>query len=275
MTKAFLLYHYPPCASDSYALVVYVKPSQAVLEAEIPVCVVLALWCFSWIVPFAVFWIFFLVCWLVGLVRRIVLVALGLPYRLLKGLLVALAMFAVNVCVELNNNIRDVEDAPLFDNISPAGLSLPDYTPFIGPTPSLDSAPARASRPNGHPFTRSGSGATPDAAEQGPAALAGPSGHAVDAPVIDPASAPLLEDSEDEGVLSSSVQARRSPVAGPSHGPAEEDKGEGEWTTVVKRKPWRSLALVPNTGANSNSKGGWREGGSARGNGKGKQGRKA
>ncbi|QRW04271.1 hypothetical protein RhiLY_03270 [Ceratobasidium sp. AG-Ba] len=117
--------------------------------------------------------------------------------------------------------------------------------------------------------------ARPDAAEQGPAALAGPSGHAVDAPVIDPASAPLLEDSEDEGVLSSSVQARRSPVAGPSHGPAEEDKGEGEWTTVVKRKPWRSLALVPNTGANSNSKGGWREGGSARGNGKGKQGRKA
>ncbi|QRV90055.1 hypothetical protein RhiJN_18073 [Ceratobasidium sp. AG-Ba] len=254
MTEVCLLYRYPPCAGDSYALVVYVKPSQAVLEAEIPVCVVLALWCYSWIVPFAVFWVFFLVCWLVRLVRRIVLVALGLPYRLLKGLPVALAMFAVNVCVQLyinmlvesNNNIRDVEDAPLFDNISPAAsiLLLPEP---VDPTdsPSLEDEVAT----------------TPDAAEQDPAALAGPSSHAVDAPVIDTASVPVPEDSEDEGVLSSSVQAPSSPVAGPSYGSAEEDQGEGEWTMVVKRKPWRPFAPVPKTGANSSSKGGGREGG--------------
>ncbi|QRW04419.1 hypothetical protein RhiLY_03418 [Ceratobasidium sp. AG-Ba] len=299
-TKDFVLYQAPPCTSDRCALVVYAKPSQAVLEEGIPVCVMFALWCYGWIVPFAVVWVFPLACWLVQWICYIVPAALGFSYRLLGSLFIAVVMHVVNVCVQLyidtlvepNINTQNVDHAPVFDTPSPASLPPPDHATSFDAAPILMSAPILALYPASDATVqvvepepakkkrkqkkskktgakvedKSVQAVAPNTAEQEPAAPVGPP---VDAPVIEPASIPLPEDGEDEDLLSSSVQAPNSPVAGPSQAPEEEDQdqGEGEWTTVVNRKPWRPFTPVPKTGANSKSGGGGRKGG--RGGGKG------
>ncbi|QRV90217.1 hypothetical protein RhiJN_18235 [Ceratobasidium sp. AG-Ba] len=299
-TKDFVLYQAPPCTSDSCALVVYVKPSQAALEEGIPVCVIFALWCYGWIVPFAVAWVFPLACWLVQWICYIVPAALGFSYRLLKTLFIAVVMHVVNVCVQLyidtlvepDNNTQNVEHALVFDTPSPASLLLSDHASSFDAVPILTSAPILAPYPTCDTTVQVASpepakkkrkqkkskktGAkaedksvevvAPHSAEQEPAALVGPP---VNALVIDPTRIPLPEDGEGEDLLSSSVQAPSPPVAGPSRDPEEgdQDQGEGEWTTVVNRKPRRPFNPVPKNGANSKSRGGGRKGG--RGGGKG------
>ncbi|QRV99843.1 hypothetical protein RhiJN_27862 [Ceratobasidium sp. AG-Ba] len=302
-TKEFVLYQAPLCTSDSCALVVYVESPRAAFEAEMPVCVVFALWCYGWIVPFAVVWVFPFICWSAQWICYIVLAALGFSYRLLKSSFVAVVMHIVNVCVQLYinslvepNNTRNVEHAPVFDMPSPASLPPPDHAPSFDAAPSLTSAPTLAPYPTpdavvqvtSHEPARkkrkqkkskklgakvedkSVKAVGPDM-EQGPATPVGPSSRSVDAPFIDPASVPLPEGGDDEELLPSSVQAPTLPVAGPSQGPDQEvqDQDEGEWTTVVNRKPWRPFAPVPKTGANSKLRGGGRKG--ERGRGKGEK----
>ncbi|QRV90232.1 hypothetical protein RhiJN_18250 [Ceratobasidium sp. AG-Ba] len=291
-TKDFVLYQAPPCTSDSCALVVYVKPSQADSGADIPVCVVLAVLCYGWIAPFVVVWVFSLACWLVQWACRIVPAALAFSYRLLKSLFIAFIMHLVNVCVQLYinslvepNDTQYVERPPVFDIPSPASPPPSDYAPSFDAAPSLTSAtilapypttdatvelaspePAKKKRKQkkskktgAKSEDKSMESVVPNSAEQEPATPVGPT---VDAPVIDPASIPLPEDDNDEELLSSSLQAPSSPVAGPSQGSEEDqDRGEGEWTTVVNRKPWRPFTSVPKTGANSKSRGGGKKGG--------------
>ncbi|QRV89152.1 hypothetical protein RhiJN_17170 [Ceratobasidium sp. AG-Ba] len=274
-TKEFLFYQAPPCTGDSCAMAVYFKRSEVVFEAYVPICVVLALWCYVWFVVLAVL---LLVHWLVPLVCNILLATVEFLYRVLNAMLITLVMFAVTVCVQLyinmlvgtNSNPRDVEHALPFDVPSPAALPAIDHTPVAAPTPNLESAPTEQFELKDTPLVEGEPVSTLDMAEQGPATPAGPSSDAVDTPVIDPASVPLPEDSEDEELLPPSVEAPSLPVAGPSQGLGEEDPEEGEWTTVVKKKPWRPFAPAPKTGASSNSRRGGRKNGRGRGKGKGK-----
>ncbi|QRW07039.1 hypothetical protein RhiLY_06038 [Ceratobasidium sp. AG-Ba] len=279
-TKEFLFYQVPPCTSDSCAMVVYFKRSEVVYEAYISICVVLALWCHVWFVVVAVL---SLVYWLVPLVSRILLATLGFLHRLLSVMFVALVMLVVNVCVQLyidtlvetNGNPRDVERALPFDIPSPAALPPLDQTPVATATPSLESAPTEQVDLVETPLVEGEPASTVDAVEQGPTTLVGPSSEAVDTLVIDPASVPLPEEGEDEDFLPPSVQAPSLPVAGPSQGLGEEElEEEGEWTTVVKKKPWRPFVPAPNAGTSSNSRGGGRKNGRGRGKGKGEGGNK-
>ncbi|QRV85777.1 hypothetical protein RhiJN_13795 [Ceratobasidium sp. AG-Ba] len=295
--KEFVLYQAPLCTSDSCALVVYAGSPQAAFEAEMPACVVFALWCYGWIVPFAVVWVFPFICWSAQWLCYIVLAALGVSHRLLKNMFIAVIMHILNVCVRLYidslvepNNVRNVEHAPVFDIPSPVSLAPPDHTPSFDAAPSLASystpeatvqvashEPARKKRKQkkskktgAKVEDKSVKAVAPDM-EQGPATPVGPSSCPVDAPFIDPASIPLPEDGDDEELLPSSVQAPSLPVAGPSQGPDQEiqDQDEGEWTTVVNRKPWRSFTPVLKTGADSKLRGGGRKG--ERGRGKGER----
>ncbi|QRV78179.1 hypothetical protein RhiJN_06194 [Ceratobasidium sp. AG-Ba] len=282
VTKEFLFYQAPPCTAESCSMVVYVK-REVVLEMFIPICVVLALWCYIWFVVVAVISV---VYWLVPLVCRILMATLGFLHRLLNGIFVALVMFLVNVCVQLyidtlvgsNSNPRDVEHTLPFNTPSPAALPPLDRTPSAAPTLSLEPAPTELIELTETMLLKEEPDLMVDAVEQGPATLVGPSSEAVDTPAIDPASVPLPEDSEDEDededVPPPSVQAPSLPVARPSQGLREEDlEGEeGEWTTVVKKKPWRPFVPAPNNGAGSNSRGGGRKNGRWMGKGKGKAG---
>ncbi|QRV95140.1 hypothetical protein RhiJN_23158 [Ceratobasidium sp. AG-Ba] len=277
VTQEFLFYQAPPCTTDSCAVVVYVK-HEVVSEVDVPICVVLALWCYTWFVVVAVLSV---VYWLVPLVCRIIPATLEFLYRVLDAMFITLVMFVVNVCVQLyvnmlvgsSSNPQDIERTLPFDIPPPATLPLLDPTPSAAPTPRIESAPAElidlteTSSLEGEPAS------TVDAVEQGPATLARPLSEAVDTPAIDPASVPLPQDSEDEDeeevTPPPGVQELCLPAAGPSQGLGEEDlEEEGEWTTVVKKKPWRPFVPVPNTGANSNSRGGGRR--NERGRGKGK-----
>ncbi|QRW07227.1 hypothetical protein RhiLY_06226 [Ceratobasidium sp. AG-Ba] len=280
VTKKFLFYQAPPCTADSCAMVVYFK-REVVLEAYISICVVLALWCYSWFVVFAVISV---VYWLVPLACRILMTTMGLLHHLLNAMFVALVMFTVNVCVQLyintlveaNSNPRDIERTISFDIPSPAALPPLNQAPSAAPAPSLGSAPTELIDLTETPSLEGEPASTVDAVEQGPAALVGPSSEAVDTPTIDPASVPLPEDSEDEGeeevMPPPIVEAPSLPAAGPLQGSGDEDlEEEGEWTTVVKKKPWRPFVPAPNAGESSNSRGGRRKNGRGRGKGKGKE----
>ncbi|QRV92991.1 hypothetical protein RhiJN_21009 [Ceratobasidium sp. AG-Ba] len=283
VTKEFLFYRAPPCTADSCAMVVYVKRSELVFEPYVPICVVLALWCYVWFVVVAVL---SLVYWLVPLVSRILLATLGFVHRLLNAMLIVLVMFAVNVCVRLYINIlvgtnrdsRDVKHALPFDIPSPAALPSLDRTPIAIPTPDLESPPMELIELADTAPLEEELASSVDTVEEGPVTLVGPSNEAVDTPAIDPASVPLPEDSEDEGgdevTPPPSVQAPSLPAVEPSQGLGEEDLEEGEWTTVVKKKPWRPFVPAPNAGASSNSRGGGRKNGRGRGKGKGEGGSK-
>ncbi|QRW07136.1 hypothetical protein RhiLY_06135 [Ceratobasidium sp. AG-Ba] len=230
VTKEFLFYQAPPCTAESCSMVVYVK-REVVLEMFIPICVVLALWCYIWFVVVAIISV---VYWLLPLVCRILMATLGFLHRLLNGIFVALVMFLVNVCVQLyidtlvgsNNNPRDVEHPP-FNTPSPAALPPLDRTPSAAPTLNLEPAPTELIELTETMSLEEEPDLMVDAVEQGPATLVGPSSEAVDTPAIDPASVPLPEDSEDEDededVPRASVQAPSLPVAGPSQGSGEED----------------------------------------------------
>ncbi|QRV92973.1 hypothetical protein RhiJN_20991 [Ceratobasidium sp. AG-Ba] len=261
-------------------MVVYVKHEVA-FEAYVPVCVILALWCYIWFVVVAVL---SLVYCLVPLACRILLATLGLLRCLLNAVFVALAMFMVNVCVQIyidmlvrsNSDPRDVERTLPFDTPSPAALPQLDPTPSVVPTPSLEPAPTELIEPTETLLVEGELASTVDSVEQGPATPVGPSSEVVDTPAIDPVSVPLPEDSEDEeeeeATLPPSVQAPLLPAVGPlpSLGDSEEDLEEGEWTTVVKKKPWRPFVPAPNAGASSSSRGGGRRNGRGRGKGRGK-----
>ncbi|QRV80573.1 hypothetical protein RhiJN_08588 [Ceratobasidium sp. AG-Ba] len=279
VTQEFLFYQAPPCTTDSCAMVVYVK-HEVVSEVDVPICVVLALWCYIW---FAVVAVLSLVYWLVPLACRIIPATLGFLYHLLDAMFVALVMLAVNVCVQLyinmlvgsNSNPRDIERTLPFDIPSPATLPLFDPTPSTAPTPSLESAPTELIDLMETPSLKEEPASTVDVVGQGLATLARPLSEAVHTPAIDPASVPLPEDSEDEDeeevTPPLSVQEPSLPAAGPLQGLGEEDlEEEGEWTTVVKKKPWRPFVPAPNAGASSNLRGGGRRNGRGRGKGKAK-----
>ncbi|QRV92986.1 hypothetical protein RhiJN_21004 [Ceratobasidium sp. AG-Ba] len=279
VTKEFLFYQAPPCTSESCSMVVYVK-REVLSEVFVPICVVLALWCYIWFVVVAVISVAY---WSVPLVCRILMATLGFLHRLLNGIFVAVAMFMVNVCVQLyintlvgsNSNPRDVERTLPFDTPSPAALPPLDQTRSTAPTPSLEAVPTELAELTETLSLEEEPDSIVDTVEQGPVTMVGPSSEAVDTPAIDPASVPLPEDSEDEEeevATPWSVQAPSLPVAGPSQGLGRDLEEEGDWTTVVKKKPWRPFVPAPNTGAGSNSRGGGRKNGRGRGKGKGKGG---
>ncbi|QRV96582.1 hypothetical protein RhiJN_24600 [Ceratobasidium sp. AG-Ba] len=282
VTKEFLFYQAPPCTGDSCAMVVYVKRSEVVFKPYVPICVVLALWCYVWFVVVAVL---SLIYWLVPLVSRILLATLGFVHRLLNAMLIVLVMFAVNVCVRLyinmlfgtNRDSRDVKHALPIDIPSPAALPSLDRTPIATLTPDLESPPMEPIDLTETAPLEEEPASSVDTVEEGPVSLVGPSSEAVDTPAINPASVPLPEDSEEEGeevTPPPSVQAPSLPTVEPSQGLGEEDPEEGEWTTVVKKKPWRPFVPAPNAGASSNSRGGGRRNGRGRGKGKGEGGSK-
>ncbi|QRV91540.1 hypothetical protein RhiJN_19558 [Ceratobasidium sp. AG-Ba] len=212
--KEVIVYEYPPCMPGSCELVKFVEPSEVVDEEGLLICELILLYSHVCVVV----WTYLIAIRLVRWICRVLFVVLIFVCAFAMILYEELVAFITGICACFSANAPDLELAAESARSEPVQHKAKStkkvrFDPASIPLPKDD-----------------GSWETEPAPE--------------------PAASPLIPATELEP--SSDHPAPSSPVPAPSGDPRAEDDG-GEWSTVVKRKPWRPFPSPPRERANTRS----------------------
>ncbi|QRW05855.1 hypothetical protein RhiLY_04854 [Ceratobasidium sp. AG-Ba] len=214
--KELIVYEYPPCTPGSCELVEYVEPPEVVDEEGLLICELI----FFYSHVCVVVWSYLIAIRLVRWILHVVLVVLIFVCAFAMILYEELLAFNTGVCGRFFADAPDLELAAESARSEPVqhkarSMKKVRFDPASIPLPKDD-----------------GSWETE--------------------PTPEPAAPPFIPAAELEP--SRDHPTSPSPVLGTSDAPAAEDDG-GEWSTVVKRKPWRPFPSPPRERGNSRSGG--------------------